>query len=110
MNYIAPFLIFCVAQCLAWLQIFSSHVPGLSRVHWLAIVVTIGSAAGICFRWATATVLELGEQAWTARILAFAAGNIVFAFMTWYFLNEGVDKRTAFALVLCVAAVLVKVA
>lgn len=109
MNYLVPFLIFCVAQTLAWLQVFSAHVPGLSKVHWLAVVATVGTAAGVCFRWATASVLELGTGAWTARILAFAAGNIMFAILTYAFMNEGIDKRTAIALLLCLAAVLVKV-
>lgn len=109
MSLFYAFLMFCAAQALAWLQIFSDHVPGLRRVHWLIVVAVIGSLAGIGFRLATAAVMDLSDDAWTARILAFAAGQVVFAFMTWQFLGQGIDGRTAIALILTAGAILVKI-
>ncbi len=109
MNLLGAFLLFCVAQALAWLQISSDHVPYLRRLHWLVIVGLVGSLAGIGFRLATAAVMDATEDAWTARILAFAAGQVVFAFMTWQFLGQGIDGRAAIALFLTAGAILVKI-
>ena len=109
MNLIYSFLLFCVAQSLAWLQIFSDYVPWFKRVHWLLIVATVGTCAGIGFRFATKTVMTATDDAWTARILAFAAGQICFAVLTWLFIGQGIDKRTALALFFTLCAVLCKV-
>ena len=109
MNLVYAFLLFCAAQSLAWLQIFSSYVPALARVHWLVIVATVGTCAGIGFRFATAAVIEATDDAWTARVLAFAAGQLCFALLTWAFLGQGIDKRTALALFFSLCAVLAKV-
>lgn len=109
MNLLFAFLLFCVAQSLAWLQIFSNYVPAFARVHWLVVVATVGTCAGVGFRFATAAVMEASGDAWTARILAFAAGQLAFAVLTWIFLEQGIDRRTALALFFSLCAVLSKV-
>ena len=109
MNLVYAFCLFCFAQCLAWLQIFSDYVPAFKKVHWLLIVATVGTSAGIGFRFATKAVMAYSGDAWTARIMAFAAGQIAFALLTWFFIGQGIDRRTALALFFTLCAVLCKI-
>ncbi len=42
---------------------------------------------------------------WPGRFIGQATGILIFAFMTWFFLNEGINMKTTISLIL--AAILI---
>ena len=60
-----------------------------------------GTIISYIFIKATAYVAEYYSGAlWPGRFIAFALGMVSFTFLTWYFMGEGINTKTAISLVL----------
>jgi len=46
---------------------------------------------------------------WGQRLMGFGLGIVVFAFCTWFFLNEGITTKTMVSLILAFTLVLIQV-
>ena len=66
----------------------------------------------ISFAFILATKWVVGYfdgQLWPGRFLGFATGMISFAFLTSFYMNEGINVKTAISLVLATALVAVQI-
>jgi len=46
---------------------------------------------------------------WPGRFIGFASGMMIFAFMTWSFMGEGINAKTGISLILALALIGVQI-
>ena len=108
-NIALGLLLFFTSHIFIWVQINGQFVWKWAAEHpiiiscfgmpisWLLIIATKYIVAGF------------DGQLWPGRLIGFALGMIVFAILTYYFLQEGITEKTAVSLILAITLVLVQI-
>ena len=100
-NLIYGLLLFTLAQAIIWIQTNGQFVwPWFKRNPFLVSLAggTIISYVFIKGTWLVAEYFD--GQLWPGRFIGQASGIVIFAVMTWFFLNEGINTKTTISLVL----------
>ena len=73
------------------------------------IIALAGSVAGYMFIIATKYVAEYYDGLiWPGRFIGFSSGIMSFTFLTWYFLGEGINFKTAVSLFLAILLIVIQ--
>lgn len=108
-NLIYGVLLFLLGQSLIWLQTNGQFVWPWFKRNPLILSLVGGTMISYMFIKATAFIAGYYDGAlWPGRFIGFSMGITSFAFLTWYFMGEGVNMKTAISLVLAFALVSVQ--
>ena len=100
-NLIVGVSLFVFAQCLIWIQTNGQFVWPFFKRNPLLISIMGGTIISYVFIKGTAMVAEhFDGLLWPGRFLGQSTGIVVFAAMTFIFLNEGINMKTAISLLL----------
>lgn len=70
----------------------------------------MGVPVGMCYIYGTTYIVEsFNGQLWPSRLLGFATGIFSFTILTYLFMREGINMKTAIILLLATAIVLLQV-
>ena len=70
----------------------------------------MGIPVGMCYIYGTTYIVEsFNGQLWPSRLLGFATGIFSFTILTYLFMREGINMKTAIILLLATAIVLLQV-
>mgnify|MGYP001601208626 CR=1 FL=1 len=103
-------LLFLLGQIMIWYQ-----TNGQFKWDWCAkhpFAMALIFSIPISFAFIVATKLVVGYfdgQLWPGRFLGFATGMISFAILTSFYMNEGINAKTAISLVLATALVAIQI-
>lgn len=108
-NIALGLLLFFTSHIMIWIQINGQFVW-----KWVAENPIIVALFGMPISWlliiATKYIVAgFDGQLWPGRLVGFALGMIVFAILTYYFLDEGITAKTAVSLILAITLVLVQI-
>ena len=95
------FALFFIGQIGIWFQTNGQFVwPWFKRNPFLVSLAggTIISYVFIKGTWMVAEYFD--GQLWPGRFIGQASGIVIFAVMTWFFLNEGINTKTTVSLIL----------
>ncbi len=102
-------LLFLAGQTLIWFQTNGQFISPWAKKNPLIISVLGGTVISYMFIKATALIAGYYDGAlWPGRFIGFSMGITSFAFLTWYFLNEGINIKTAVSLFLAFALIAVQ--
>ena len=102
-NLIVGVTLFVFAQCLIWIQTNGQFVWPFFKKNPLLISILGGTLISYVFIKGTALVAEhFDGLLWPGRFLGQSTGIVVFAAMTFIFLNEGLNTKTLLSLTLAV--------
>ena len=102
-------LLFLAGQTLIWFQTNGQFINEWAKKNPLILSVVGGTAISYMFIKATAFIAAYYDGAlWPGRFIGFSMGITSFAFLTWYFLGEGINMKTAVSLVLAFALISVQ--
>ena len=109
-----PFLIgvglFLVAQTGAWFQTNGQFISTWMKDHPIMVSAIMGVPVGLCYIYGTSNLVEaFNGQLWPSRLLGFATGITTFTFLTYGFLKEGINLKTAIILGLATIIVMLQV-
>lgn len=105
-NLLAGVLLFTIAQALIWIQTNGQFVWPWFKKNPLLVSLMGGTLISYLFIKGTWLVAGHFDGAlWPGRFIGQASGILIFAGMTFLFLNEGINTKTAISLVL--AAILI---
>jgi len=100
-NLITGTLLFIVGQSMIWFQTNGQFIWPWFKRNPILISFLGGTFISYTFIIGTALVAEYFEgRLWPGRFIGQASGIIVFALMTWLFLNEGINTKTTISLIL----------
>jgi len=108
-NLIIGALLFTLGQSLIWIQTNGQFIwPWFKKNPWLISFGFGGIISYILIR-ATAFVASYYDGLlWPGRFIGFSTGIFIFTFLTYYFMKEGINIKTAISLVLAFALISVQ--
>ena len=99
---------FAIGHTLIWFQTNGQFISEWAKKNPLIISILGGTIISYMFIKATALIAGYYDGAlWPGRFIGFSMGITSFAFLTWYFLDEGINIKTAVSL--CLAFALISV-
>lgn len=109
-NLIYGALLFTLAQAMIWIQTNGQFVWPWFKRNPLVISIIGGTFISYIFIKGTALVAEhFDGQLWPGRFLGQSSGIVIFALMTFIFLNEGINTKTLISLLLAVLLIGVQI-
>jgi len=95
------FLLFALGQTLIWVQTNGQFVWPWFKKNPLTVSIVMGIPISYILIFGTRFIVEYYEGLlWPGRFIAFGTGIISFAFLTWWFMGEGITLKTIVSLFL----------
>ncbi len=105
-KLIIAFCLFFLGQTMIWVQTNGQFVWPWFKKHPLAVSVLFGTTISYILIYGTKFIVEYYDGLlWPGRFIGFGTGIISFAFLTWWFLGEGITTKTIVSL--CLACSLI---
>ena len=110
MKLFYGFLLFFLGQGLIFIQTNGQFIwPWFKKNPW-PVAIGFGSIISYILIYATRNVVEhFDGLLWPGRFIGFSSGIVIFAFMTYYLLGEGITTKTLISLALSLALVSVQI-
>jgi hypothetical protein len=108
-NLIMAFVTIVIAQLLAYLQTQSQFFWTWAKEHPLLMSITGIPISILLIYFTKYCALAFEGQVWPGRLIGFAVGAIVFAFMSYFIMNEPFSAKTIVCLCLSAGILLVQV-
>jgi len=75
------------------------------------LIMLLGVPSSYLAMMASRIVYEdFGEKIWPMRIIGFSTGTIIFTFLAYTFMSEGLTVKTILCLILSIAIIIVQIA
>jgi len=98
-----------LGQGMIWIQTNGQFIWPWFKKNPVLVSIVTGSFISYIVIYATKLVVEhFDGLLWPGRFIGFASGMFIFAFMTWAFLGEGINFKTAISLVLAATLICVQ--
>jgi hypothetical protein len=109
-TFIYGVVLFVIAQSLIWIQTNGQFVWPWFKRNPLVISAVGGTLISYMFIKATYMVAQYFDGLlWPGRFLTQAIGIVTFSLLTFLFLNEGINTKTAISLFLAVVLIAVQI-
>lgn len=110
MGLLYGVLLYTLAQALIWFQTNGQFIWPWFKKNPLILSIFGGTVISYIFIKATTfTVGYFEGSLWPGRFIGFSTGILIFAILTWFFMNEGINMKTAISLILATALMCVQI-
>ena len=113
MNYKALLigaLYFILAQALSWFQTNGQFLNTWIKDNPFWVAAIMGVPVGMCYIYGTTYIVQAYDgQLWPSRLIGFATGIFCFTLLSYIFMKEGINFKTAVILILATLIVLLQV-
>ena len=100
-KLIWAFLLFTLGQTLIWIQTNGQFVWPWFKKNPFLVSLMMGTGISYILIYATKYIVDYYDGIlWPGRFIGFGTGIISFAFLTWWFLGEGITAKTIVSLIL----------
>ncbi len=94
-------IFFIIGNVLAWFQFNSQFVWDAFKDRPILTCAIFSFPMSLSFWYAINFVMSETEYLWTSKLVGFGVSNIVFAILTWIFMNQGIfNAKTMVTLLL----------
>jgi len=108
-GLIAGMLLFLAGQILIWFQTNGQFINEWAKNNTFILSVVGGTTISYFFINATRLIAEhYNGLLWPGRFIGFSMGITSFAFLTWYFMGEGINTKTTICVILAVAIIIIQ--
>jgi len=102
-------LFYLIGQTLIWFQTNGQFISPWAKKNTLLLSIVGGTIISWFFINGTRLVADHYDGLlWPGRFLGFSMGITSFAFLTWYFMGEGINIKTWVSLALAFALICVQ--
>jgi len=103
-------LLFFVGQVLIWFQTNAQFLNEWAKEHPFLMSCIFSIPISYMFIKATGLVVShFDGLLWPGRFIGFASGVVSFAFLSYFFMGEGITAKTGLSLLLAVIIVCIQV-
>jgi hypothetical protein len=107
-NLVIAFILFLIGQSIIWFQSNGQFLWEWWKVNPILVSFTLGGFASYLFIKATYYAYSYFDSLlWPGRFIGFGTGILMFALLTWFFMDEGINLKTAVSL--CLATTLLTI-
>lgn len=108
-NLLIGISLYVLGQTLIWIQTNGQFVWPWFKKNPLIIAFIGGTLISYILIKATEyTAVYYDGLIWPGRFLGFSIGVLIFGYMTWHFLGEGLTTKTMISLILAVIIIAVQ--
>jgi|TARA_R110002096_G_scaffold105361_2_gene231941 hypothetical protein len=108
-NLIYAVLLFLTAQSMIFFQANGQFFNEWFARNTVLLSVVGGSIISYIFITATKFSYIHFETVWPGRFLGFSVGIVSYAILTWIFMGEGINTKTAISLTLATSIILIQI-
>jgi hypothetical protein len=108
-NLIYATILFLIAQSLIFFQANGQFFNDWASRNTLILSVVGGSVISYIFILATKMSYLHFDTVWPGRFLGFSVGIVSYAILTWIFMGEGINIKTALSLILATSIILIQI-
>ena len=109
-KFLIGILLFFFGQTLIWYQTNGQFINKWAKEHPFLMACIFSVPISYAFIIATKYVVGYFDgQLWPGRFIGFATGIMSFAILTSFYMNEGINAKTAISLVLATALVAIQI-
>jgi hypothetical protein len=99
-----------LGQAMIWIQTNGQFIWPVFKKNPILVSIISGSLISYIVIYATKMVVEhFDGLLWPGRFIGFASGMVIFAFMTWAFMGEGINAKTGISLLLALSLIGVQI-
>jgi len=108
-SLILGVLLFALGQSMIWIQTNGQFVWPWFKKNPIIVSITFGSVISYILIYATRFVVEhFDGLLWPSRFIGFSTGILSFSILTYMFLGEGINTKTAVSLILALSLVAIQ--
>ena len=103
-------LLFLAGQTMIWFQTNGQFISPWAKKNPL-IIAAVGDTI-ISYMFIKATAYTAGYydgQLWPGRFIGFSMGICSFAYLTWYFMGEGITAKTMVSLIIACSLIAIQI-
>jgi hypothetical protein len=109
MKLVYGILLFTLGQIIVWFQSNGQFMWPWFKQNTLLIAIIGGSTASYVLIKATALIYEhYNKLIWPGRFIGFSVGMLVFSYLTWALMNEGINTKTMISILLSILLICVQ--
>ena len=102
--------LFIIGQAMIWIQTNGQFIWPWFKKNPIILSMIGGTMISYLFIKGTALLAEhFDGQLWPGRFLGFSLGMISYCLLTWYFMGEGINTKTATSLILATGIICVQI-
>jgi len=102
--------LFFVAQSLSWFQTNGQFINTWIKNNPFWVAALFGIPVGMSYIYGTTYIVEaFNGKLWPSRLIGFATGIFSFTFLTYIFMNEGINLKTSIILLLATTIVVLQI-
>lgn len=101
MKLVYGVLLFALGQILVWFQSNGQFLWPVFKKNTLFVAMIGGTIVSYMLIHATRLIAEhYGGMIWPGRFIGFSLGMLVFSYLTWEFMDEGINTKTMISIFL----------
>ena len=109
-NLLLGVLLYFFGQLFVWFQTNGQFIWPWAKKNPLLIALTCGGITTYMFILGTKYVAEYYDGLiWPGRFIGFSTGVVIFAFLTYWMLGEGINLKTSVSLMLALALIMIQI-
>lgn len=103
-------LLFTLGQIIVWFQSNGQFMWPWFKKHTLIVAMIGGTLASYVLIKATNLIYQhYGGLIWPGRFIGFSIGMVVFSYLTWQMMNEGINTKTMVSIFLSFVLICVQI-
>jgi hypothetical protein len=110
MKLLYGVLLFTLGQILVWFQSNGQFLWPIFKKNTFFVAMIGGTIVSYMLIHATRLIAEhYGGLIWPGRFIGFSLGMFVFSYLTWQFMDEGINTKTLISIVLAFLLICVQI-
>jgi hypothetical protein len=110
MKLVYGVLLFTLGQIIVWFQSNGQFLWPWFKQNPFLISVIGGTSASYVLIKATAFIYEhYNGLVWPGRFIGFSIGMLIFSYLTWALMNEGINSKTMVSILLAIVLICVQI-
>tara|TARA_R110000782_G_scaffold511_2_gene1746 strand:- start:22107 stop:22451 length:345 start_codon:yes stop_codon:yes gene_type:complete len=103
-------LLFFAGQSAIWFQTNGQFVWPIFKRNPIAVSIIFGTTISYILIYGSKHMVEYyNGLLWPGRFIGFGLGMISFTFLTWYFLDEGINAKTIISLLISIILIAIQI-
>jgi hypothetical protein len=110
MKLIYGALLFTLGQIIVWFQSNGQFMWPWFKKNTLLVAIIGGTLASYVLIKATNLIYQHYDGLiWPGRFIGFSIGMVVFAYLTWQMMDEGINTKTLVSIILSILLICVQI-
>jgi hypothetical protein len=110
MKLVYGVLLFTLGQIIVWFQSNGQFLWPWFKQNPFLISVIGGTSASYVLIKATAFIYEYyNGLVWPGRFIGFSVGMLIFSYLTWALMSEGINSKTMVSILLAIVLICVQI-